>query len=158
VEGPREADVNPPVPVLTRTALSKATGSAVVAAHVRNRTVVDFITADHAHGMLLTRTMDVVMETRPAHWALCAALFHRAIPSGAYRIKAVLDPGMLTTDVLRNTRAVLREQALESGWGPVGGIHARWIALGRDAAVVLEVAVSDHLGRSYPDEPSRATR
>jgi hypothetical protein len=146
--------VNPPLPLPSRTTLSKITQMPVVAARRRGRHVIDFVTADHVHGAYMIDSHLTVVGQATAHWETCTAMFHLGVPAGRWRVKTYLDPALMTgLESLRHTRAVLVEQALSSGWMPYGGLHTRWAVVGGAATVVAEVGVADSTGRRSPSEP-----
>jgi hypothetical protein len=144
-----------PAPAPTRASLSRATGQAVIAWHLRRRSVVDFITADHRHGIHVLATGQTVMGVRPEHWAMCGPLFHRGVPDGLWRVKTHLEPALVTLEVLANTAAVLREEAIAGGWAPYGRLHTRWALVGPHAVVTAEIAVVDSSGNDRPVQGRR---
>ena len=139
------------------TALRRATRSPVLYAWAASGGGVDFVTADDRHGWHHPAT--ATTHFRPGdHHGFCGPLFHRSVPNGWWRIKTLLEPGMVTFESLRHTRAVLAEAATDRGWVPYGQLHTHWAGLLSEPYVVAELAVTNTAGQRFAgdEHPLRA--
>lgn len=102
-----------------------------------------FVTVDDVHGWYDKKTSDWGWLADQHHYHLCGPLFHWAIPRGHLRLKMIVEPGLVTPQFLRHCRAIMRTQATDRGYTPVGGIHARHatIPMTPQRIVVLEIAL-----------------
>lgn len=139
----------------TPASVSRVTGRPVVVLERRSRTgsLWDFTIADDTHGWFMAGAETWALDSPQRHIPDCAVRFHRAIPAGWWRVKTLVEPGLVTTGLLRHARSVLAEKALALGFTPYGQLHTRWGSTLPAPYVVIELACTDPHGRRYAGEP-----